>query len=95
MPAQINVNSKVNSQSIRRETYNGREHVVIPSYTLPANVIMNREFYPEAEIAANYQSMEGTIAPLVTPQLTVKTYRHFLLRVFVLDLSAHGTGTLA
>ncbi|EQC3016945.1 hypothetical protein ACY3W2_003030 [Citrobacter freundii] len=67
MPAQINVNSKVNSQSIRRETYNGREHVVIPSYTLPANVIMNREFYPEAEIAANYQSMEGTIAPLGHP----------------------------
>lgn len=67
MPYQIQVNTKVNSQSIRRETYNGREHVVIPSYTLPANVIMNREFYPEAEIAANYQSMEGTIAPLGHP----------------------------
>ncbi|MBI0676978.1 hypothetical protein HCH73_08010 [Citrobacter koseri] len=67
MPSQIQVNTKVNSQSIRRETYNGREHVVIPSYTLPANVIMNREFYPEAEIAANYQSMEGTIAPLGHP----------------------------
>lgn len=67
MPSQIQVNTKVNSRSIRRETYNGREHVVIPSYTLPANVIMNREFYPEAEIAANYQSMEGTIAPLGHP----------------------------
>lgn len=67
MPSQIQVNTKVNSQSIRRETYNGREHVVIPSYTLPANVIMNMEFYPEAEIAANYQSMEGTIAPLGHP----------------------------
>ncbi|HGP3975192.1 TPA: hypothetical protein ACLK0A_001289 [Klebsiella pneumoniae] len=67
MPMQINVNTKVNSQTIRRETYNGREHVVIPSYTLPANVIMNREFYPEAEITANYQSMEGTIAPLGHP----------------------------
>ncbi|EMB4690908.1 hypothetical protein U9C48_001709 [Citrobacter farmeri] len=67
MPSQIQVNTKVNSQSIRRETYNGREHVVIPSYTLPANVIMNKEFYPEAEIAANYQSMEGTIAPLGHP----------------------------
>ncbi|MBJ8812653.1 hypothetical protein [Citrobacter koseri] len=67
MPIQINVNTKVNSQTIRRETYNGREHVVIPSYTLPANVIMNREFYPEAEITANYQSMEGTIAPLGHP----------------------------
>lgn len=69
MPMQINVNTKVNSQTIRRETYNGREHVVIPSYTLPANVIMNREFYPEAEITANYQSMEGTIAPLGHPKV--------------------------
>ncbi|SFA94984.1 hypothetical protein SAMN05216502_104254 [Citrobacter amalonaticus] len=67
MPIQIHVNTKVNSQTIRRETHNGREHVVIPSYTLPANVIMNREFYPEAEITANYQSMEGTIAPLGHP----------------------------
>ncbi|ELC5049553.1 hypothetical protein RJK59_000828 [Salmonella enterica] len=67
MPIQIHVNTKVNSQTIRREIYNGREHVIIPSYTLPANVIMNREFYPEAEITANYQSMEGTIAPLGHP----------------------------
>lgn len=69
MPSQIQVNTKVNSQSIRREKYNGREHVVIPSYTLPANVIMNKEFYPEAEITANYQSMEGTIAPLGHPMV--------------------------
>ncbi|EBW5673911.1 hypothetical protein DPY77_22380 [Salmonella enterica subsp. enterica serovar London] len=67
MPIQIHVNTKVNSQTIRREIYNGREHVIIPSYTLPTNVIMNREFYPEAEITANYQSMEGTIAPLGHP----------------------------
>lgn len=69
MKSHIQVNTKVNSQSIRREIYNGREHVVIPSYTLPANVIMNKEFYPEAEITANYQSMEGTIAPLGHPMV--------------------------
>ncbi|EMH1770672.1 hypothetical protein R4U62_001891 [Proteus mirabilis] len=67
MPIQVNVTTKVNSASIRRETYNGREHIIIPSYTLPANVIMNGEFYPEAEIKANYKSMEGTIAPLGHP----------------------------
>lgn len=69
MKSQIQVNTKVNSQSIRREVHNGREHVVIPSYTLPANVIMNKEFYPEAEITANYQTMEGTIAPLGHPMV--------------------------
>jgi len=44
MPSQIHINHKVDNKAIRRETYNGREHVVIPSYTLPANVIMNEEF---------------------------------------------------
>lgn len=67
MPIQVNVTTKVNSQSIRREMYNGREHIVIPSYTLPANVIMNKEFYPASEIDANYKSLEGTLAPLGHP----------------------------
>lgn len=69
MPSQIHINHKVDNKAIRRETYNGREHIVIPSYTLPANVIMNEEFYPEAEITANYQSLEGTLAPLGHPMV--------------------------
>lgn len=67
MPMQVNITAKVNSQSIRREVYNGREHIVIPSYTLPANVIMNNELYPESEINAHYQGLEGTLAPLGHP----------------------------
>ncbi|OVZ96420.1 hypothetical protein CBW53_15250 [Yersinia frederiksenii] len=67
MPNQVNVTVQVNSASIRREKYNGREHIVIPSYTLPANVIMNKEFYPESEISAHYQGLEGTLAPLGHP----------------------------
>ncbi|WP_313105247.1 hypothetical protein [Pseudescherichia vulneris] len=69
MPSQIHINHKVDNKAIRRETYNGREHVVIPSYTLPANVIMNEEFYPEAEISANYRTLEGTLAPLGHPMV--------------------------
>lgn len=69
MPSQIHINHKVDNKAIRREVYNGREHIVVPSYTLPSNVIMNEEFYPESEIAANYQSMEGTIAPLGHPMI--------------------------
>lgn len=67
MPMQVNVTTKVNSQSIRREVYNGRDHIVIPSYTLPANVIMNNELYPESEIDAHYKGLEGTLAPLGHP----------------------------
>ncbi|CFB70206.1 TPA: hypothetical protein U5D97_001580 [Yersinia enterocolitica] len=67
MSNQVNVTVQVNNASIRRETYNGRDHIVIPSYTLPANVIMNKEFYPESEISAHYQGLEGTLAPLGHP----------------------------
>jgi len=66
---QVNITTKVNSQSIRRETYNGREHLVLPSYTLPANVVMNGGLYTEDEINAHYQGLEGTLAPLGHPQI--------------------------
>lgn len=68
----IQVNSKLTANAIRRETYNGREHIVVPSYTLPFNIVMNREYYPEAEIIANYQSLEGTLAPLGHPTVDGK-----------------------
>ncbi|EOU9609883.1 hypothetical protein ACOJD9_003151 [Cronobacter dublinensis] len=67
MTMQVNVTTKVNSQSIRRETYNGREHLVLPSYTLPANVVMNGGLYTASEIDAHYQGLEGTLAPLGHP----------------------------
>ena len=69
MPMQVNITTRVNSQSIRRETYNGREHLVLPSYTLPANVVMNGGLYTEPEINAHYQGLEGTLAPLGHPQV--------------------------
>ncbi|MBF9269108.1 hypothetical protein I4I70_08350 [Enterobacter hormaechei] len=69
MPMQVNITTKVNSQSIRRETHNGREHLVLPSYTLPANVVMNGGLYTEDEINAHYQGLEGTLAPLGHPQV--------------------------
>lgn len=69
MPMQVNITTRVNSQSIRRETYNGREHLVLPSYTLPANVVMNGGLYTEPEINAHYLGLEGTLAPLGHPQV--------------------------
>jgi hypothetical protein len=64
---QVNVTTKVNSQAIRRETHNGRAHLVLPSYTLPANVVMNGGLYSASEIDAHYQGLEGTLAPLGHP----------------------------
>lgn len=68
----VNVQTRVNSASIRREVHNGREHIVMPSYTLPSGVIMNRGLYPAAEIDAHYQELEGTLAPLGHPTVDGK-----------------------
>lgn len=69
MSMHVNITTKVNSKSIRREAYNGREHLVLPSYTLPANVVMNGGLYTEAEINAHYTGLEGTLAPLGHPEV--------------------------
>nr|DAH85244.1 MAG TPA: hypothetical protein [Caudoviricetes sp.] len=69
MSMQVNVTSKVNSKAIRREQHNGREHWVVPSYTLPANVVMNGGLYPASEIDQHYSGLEGTLAPLGHPQV--------------------------
>lgn len=65
----INLTTKVNAQQIRHEVRNGREHWVVPSYTLPANVVMNGGLYPAAEIDASYSQLEGTLAPLGHPTI--------------------------
>lgn len=67
MSMQVNVTTQVNSKQIRKITHNGREHWVLPSYTLPANVIMNGGLYPSSEIDAHYEGLEGTLAPLGHP----------------------------
>lgn len=67
--ARVNVRVAVNAATIRREQYNGREHIVVPSYTLPDEVIMNNGLYPHDEIEKSYKSLEGTFAPLGHPQV--------------------------
>lgn len=67
MPMQINIQTKVNSQSIRKEVKDGRDYIVLPSYTLPSNVVMNGGLYPESEIDAHYLKLNETLAPLGHP----------------------------
>lgn len=69
MTMQVNVTTRVNSQSIRREVHNGRDHLILPSYTLPANVVMNGGLYSASEIDEHYEGLEGTLAPLGHPQV--------------------------
>ncbi|QKJ12240.1 hypothetical protein HRD68_16790 [Yersinia massiliensis] len=69
MSIQVNITTRVNNKSIRRETYNGKEHWVLPSYTLPANVVMNGGLYTSEQIDAHYSGLEGTLAPLGHPEV--------------------------
>ena len=69
-PLRVNLRCTVNTAEIRRGVvHNGRKHTVIPSYTLPDDVVMNGLLYPHSEIEASYKGLEGTFAPLGHPTL--------------------------
>lgn len=77
-PMRVNLRAAVNAADIRTEMYNGREHLVLPSYTLPDNVVMNGGLYPADEIEKSYKSLEDTPAPVGHPQIDgeyVSAYR--------------------
>lgn len=63
----VQMNCQVNNSKIRTIERNGREHIVVPSFTLPFGVTMNRGLYPEEEIRKAYKSLEGTLAPAGHP----------------------------
>ena len=65
----VNVSTLVNASKIRREKRDGRDVIIVPSATLPDNVVMNGIRYPAAVIAASYKSLEGTLAPLGHPKI--------------------------
>lgn len=67
MAQQVNVTTRVNRANIRRDTEEGRPHLVVSSYTLPANVVMNGVLYPQGEIDKHYAKLEGTLAPFGHP----------------------------
>lgn len=68
----INVRSIANTKKARKETRNGREYVIVPSATLPDNVVMNGIKYPAEEIEASYKGLERTPAPLGHPMVNGK-----------------------
>lgn len=64
----VSIINKVNSADITRST-NGRgdEIIIVPSKTLPDDIVMNNGLYPEAEIAKGFQSLEGKLSPIGHP----------------------------
>ena len=64
----VNIRSVVNHASVREELdVNGRMCIVVPSKTLPDDVVMNDIKYPAAEIAKAFNTLEGTPAPMGHP----------------------------
>ncbi len=65
----VNVSTLVNASKIRREKRDGRDVIIVPSATLPDDVVMNNIRYPAAVIAASFKSLEGRPAPLGHPMV--------------------------
>jgi len=68
----VNIRTLANSAAIRREKRNGRDVVIIPSATMPDDVVMNDILYPAAEIAKSFKTLERTPAPLGHPSINGK-----------------------
>ncbi len=68
----VNVRSVANAKAVRREKRNGREVVIVPSATLPDNIIMNGIKYPAEEIEKGYKSLNRSPAPLGHPLVNGK-----------------------
>lgn len=64
----INIRTIANVAKIRKEKRNGRDVMVIPSATLPDDVVMNSIRYPAAAIEASYRTLDRTLAPLGHPK---------------------------
>lgn len=63
----VNVRALANTKAVRREKRNGRDVVIVPSATLPDNVVMNGIMYPADEIEKSYKSLNRAPAPLGHP----------------------------
>lgn len=76
-PERIEINSKVAKGAVRRETRNGREGFVVSSKTLPFGVVMKGGLYTREQIEANYEKLNGTVAPLGHPEVDGKPISAF------------------
>lgn len=64
----VNAFTAVDNSKIRRETVDGRDYVIVPSATLPPNIVMNGILYPAEETARTFMQLEGKLAPLGHPK---------------------------
>lgn len=68
----VNVRTLANVKAVRKEKRNGRDVVIVPSATLPDNIVMNGIMYPADEIEKSFGSLNRTPAPLGHPTINGK-----------------------
>lgn len=68
----VNVRSVMNAAAVRKVKRNGRDLVIVPSATLPDDVVMNGIKYPAAEIEASFMTLNRSPAPLGHPIINGK-----------------------
>ncbi|KQU96447.1 hypothetical protein [Devosia sp. Root105] len=72
----VNVRAVANVAAVRKEKRNGRDVVIVPSATMPDDIIMNgsqgKVLYPADEIAKSFKQLERTPAPLGHPMINGK-----------------------
>lgn len=68
----VNIRSVANAAAVRKEKRNGRDVVIVPSATLPDDIVMNDILYPASEIAKSFKSLDRTPAPLGHPTINGK-----------------------
>lgn len=67
--ARINIRSVANTKAAKKIRRNGRDLMVVPSATLPDDVVMNGIKYPAGEIEKSFRTLERTPAPLGHPMV--------------------------
>lgn len=68
----VNVRSIANVAKVRKEKRNGRDVIIVPSATLPDDVVMNGIRYGADEIAKSFATLNKTPAPYGHPVINGK-----------------------
>lgn len=68
----VNIRSVANVAAVRTEKRNGRDVIVVPSATLPNDVVMNGIKYPADEIAKSFMTLNRKPAPFGHPKVNGK-----------------------
>lgn len=72
----VNVRAVVNMAAVRKEKRSGRDMIIVPSATMPDDIVMNgsqgKVLYPADVIAKTFKQLERTPAPLGHPIINGK-----------------------